>query len=233
MTNKTPNNIPNGIIPFPHLDGDSRGVECGVIKNNVVSFDEKLNTSKYRQWRNKVSEGKATEKEKYKLASYFLKEMKKGNGITPYEANLTVTCLISASSDGGVAGASWLLGQLCEYAIIIDKNINCAADLYEKAAKQGHHHAQNNLGWLYFKGLGFQRDYNQARKWFMRAATGGVVQAQLRLGKMYLKGTGVAADSAYALVWIDKAAGYGDEEAKQLQKKIREERASKREELED
>jgi len=48
-----------------------------------------------------------------------------------------------------------------------------AAELYRKAAEQGHVIAQNNLGSMYDSGLGVQQDSAQAVQWFRKAAERG------------------------------------------------------------
>ena len=46
-----------------------------------------------------------------------------------------------------------------------------AARWYRKAARQGHPHAQLNLGAMYANGQGMPRDYVEAHKWFDLAAS--------------------------------------------------------------
>jgi uncharacterized protein len=42
----------------------------------------------------------------------------------------------------------------------------------------------NNLGWLYARGLGGVRDYNQARQWYEKAAAHGSEDAKTRLQEL-------------------------------------------------
>ena len=65
---------------------------------------------------------------------------------------------------------------------------------YEKAAIQGNHIAQNNLGDIYFNGFGLNQDYREAFKWYEKAANQGYVEAQYILGKMYQLGQGINQD---------------------------------------
>lgn len=58
-----------------------------------------------------------------------------------------------------------------------------AVELFEKAATAGHRRAQINLGTLYFRGQGTQRDLVQARAWFEKAAADGDPYALYALGR--------------------------------------------------
>ena len=57
---------------------------------------------------------------------------------------------------------------------------------YRKAAEQGHAHAQNNLGLMYYKGLGVAQDDAEAGRWFRKAAEQGHAEAQFYLAFMIL-----------------------------------------------
>jgi TPR repeat protein len=69
-----------------------------------------------------------------------------------------------------------------------------AADLYRKAAEQGHASAQSNLGYMYDNGEGVPEDDVEAVKWFRKAADQGNASAQYYLGVMYANGRGVPED---------------------------------------
>jgi TPR repeat protein len=49
---------------------------------------------------------------------------------------------------------------------------------YQKAAEQGHHGAQTNLGVLYYNGTGVTQDYVEADKWFSIASAGDYEDAK-------------------------------------------------------
>lgn len=76
---------------------------------------------------------------------------------------------------------------------------------------QGGYHlgAINNLGVLYYNGLGVARDYTEAARWFDRAAARGAAEAQFQLGLMYWLGQGVPADEAVAVRLMRTAANQG------------------------
>ena len=91
----------------------------------------------------------------------------------------------------------------------VEQDDALAAHWYEKAANQGHMHAQLSLGLLHDDGSGVPQDHAQARRWFECAAAQGSAEAQFCLGLMYQNAEGVAQDLAMAAQWFDKAAAQG------------------------
>ncbi len=69
-------------------------------------------------------------------------------------------------------------------------------------AEQGDAKAQNNLGFMYAKGLGVPQDYAEAVKWYRRAAEQGLAQAQTNLGVMHFTGRGLPQDYEEAVKWL-------------------------------
>ncbi len=69
-----------------------------------------------------------------------------------------------------------------------------AAQLYRRAAQQGHSGAQNWLGFCYQFGFGLTADYARAVNWYRKAAEQGYPAAQNNLGMLYLSGKGVSQD---------------------------------------
>lgn len=84
-----------------------------------------------------------------------------------------------------------------------------AAELFRRAAEQGHAGAQDSLGWMYFTGQGVTQDDARALAWTREAAEQGVAGAQDRLALMYADGRGVPQDHRQAAVWFRKAAEQG------------------------
>jgi hypothetical protein len=62
---------------------------------------------------------------------------------------------------------------------------------FRKAAELGDAYAQFNLGLMYKKGEGIERDYAAAFKWLRQAAQQGLAFAQNHLGALYYNGRGV------------------------------------------
>ena len=84
------------------------------------------------------------------------------------------------------------------------------ADLYRKAAEQGHAEAQCQLGFCYACGTGVGQDFVEAVKWYRKAAEQGHAGSQYELGRCYFDGTGVEQDHTEAVRWYRKAAEQGD-----------------------
>lgn len=88
-----------------------------------------------------------------------------------------------------------------------------AATLCASEARAGTVSAQRNLGVMYDRGVGVERDPARAAQWMRSAAEAGSRDAAYQLGTMYENGRGVAEDEAQSLTWYRKAALLGDREA--------------------
>src|SRR5271168_3601700 len=58
---------------------------------------------------------------------------------------------------------------------------------WKAAADKGQPEAEYDLGLLYAKGLGVQRDLDVAKQWYEAAALQGNAQAEFSLGQMYFQ----------------------------------------------
>ncbi len=76
-------------------------------------------------------------------------------------------------------------------------------------AEQGNAAAQYNLGSLYYRDQGVEKDYAEAAKWYRKAAEQGNADAQYRLGDMYLFGRFFPKDFKIATEWYLKAYKQG------------------------
>jgi TPR repeat protein len=128
------------------------------------------------------------------------------------------------------------------YEVIIDAKRDIAREQEvqetkraHKAAELGDSIAQYNLGEMYIKGKGVEKDYKEAAKWRCKAAEKGdekhikgcldfvghgSVETQFKLGKMFQQGQGVAQDDNKAARWICGAAEKGLSEARKSCRKI-------------
>jgi len=70
-----------------------------------------------------------------------------------------------------------------------------------------------NIGLLYMKGLGVEKDYRAAKHWFKQAAKYGSVDAAYNLGVMYKKRRFGYPSSKDALYWWRQAAERGHPES--------------------
>jgi len=80
-------------------------------------------------------------------------------------------------------------------------------------AKKGFSKAQYNLGVMYDKGKGVDKNIKKAKKWFQFAAEQGHDKAQYNLGLIYGKGKGVDRDYSKAFKWLSLAADQGNGKA--------------------
>lgn len=88
-----------------------------------------------------------------------------------------------------------------------------AFTLYEQAAKSGDITAQNALSYLYFNGVGTQKDKQEGLKWLQSAAKSGDERACFDLGMMYISGENITKDFKKAAKWLQIAADKGNSEA--------------------
>ena len=72
---------------------------------------------------------------------------------------------------------------------------------------KGQPEAEYDLGLLYAKGLGVQRDLQVAQQWYEAAALQGNAQAEYSLGQMYAQGWGISDNDASAMRWMQMANG--------------------------
>mgnify|MGYP001156943913 FL=1 len=84
---------------------------------------------------------------------------------------------------------------------------------YKNTASENEPQALNNLGTLYLKGLGVDKNEKQAKEYFLLAAKLGFPPAMYHVGLIFHKGLGVSADPARAEYWFRKAAALGDVDA--------------------
>jgi uncharacterized protein len=101
--------------------------------------------------------------------------------------------LIQRSADAGSAeGAHRLALVYINGEAGTPRNDTKAAELFERAARQGHQRAQLNLGTLYLRGQGVPRDVIQARAWLEKAAASGDPYALYALGRAMAENMGPA-----------------------------------------
>ncbi len=91
---------------------------------------------------------------------------------------------------------------------------------WRQLAEIGEPAAQNNLGFMYEKGLGVRADPFAAADLYRRAAQQGYVDAQVNLGVLYVTGHGVPRDLVEAHKWFDAAAQAGNAKALQDLSKV-------------
>ena len=84
-----------------------------------------------------------------------------------------------------------------------------AVSEFKRLAKIGDVSAQYNLAYMYARGLGVNKDYDQAFTWFYAAAQRGDAEAQYHLAGLYEQGLGVVQSYHRAISWYQKSALQG------------------------
>jgi TPR repeat protein len=87
-----------------------------------------------------------------------------------------------------------------------------AAKLYAEAAQKGEASALNNLGELYEKGRGLDRNEKAAFENYLAAAKGGYPPAQFNVGRLYAAGR----NKDEARRWLAEADKAGIPQARQI-----------------
>ena len=88
-------------------------------------------------------------------------------------------------------------------------NYQLAAELWEKAAKEGSVEARFNLGVLYHEGKGVVRNKETSFSWFHEAAKMGHARAQYNLGHLLLEKQRNLEEVKIGVGWWKKAAENG------------------------
>jgi TPR repeat protein len=81
---------------------------------------------------------------------------------------------------------------------------------FEASARQGKADAQNNLGGIFYNGLGVVQNYAEALKWWRLSAQQGNASAQTAIGDMYRDGLGTPKNDDEAFKWFQLSAQQGD-----------------------
>ena len=91
----------------------------------------------------------------------------------------------------------------------LDKDYIQAAEWYEKSAKNGLDHAQNNLGNMYAFGIGVGQNFEKAFYWYSQAAERMHLEAMSNVANFYYLGRGVEQNFDKAVAYHTKAANLG------------------------
>ena len=94
-----------------------------------------------------------------------------------------------------------------------DSLINEAVYWYTESAEQGNAKAQEQLGFMYLKGIGVKKDATKAVKLFAAASEKDDAKAQYFLGQAYLHGDGIEKNENKSFVLFKKSAEQGHVDA--------------------
>ena len=106
------------------------------------------------------------------------------------------------------------------YKMADDQEYDKAYTWYKISAENGYVPSQNNLGVLYAKGRGVEKNEKEALKWYLKAAKQGDDVAQCNVGRFYYYGIGTDKDTDEAKKWIQKSLAQGNKDAENLMKLI-------------
>lgn len=77
-------------------------------------------------------------------------------------------------------------------------------------AENGNIAAMSSLGFMYAKGVGMEKNEQEAIYWYRKAAEQGHLNSQFNLGVMYAKGRGIEQNYTESFKWYKLAAEQGD-----------------------
>lgn len=122
----------------------------------------------------------------------------------------SIDIVTQKAEDGDVAsqlrlGYSYLYGQDG-----VDIDYAKSFHFYEMAAKAEDKIGLNNLGSLYYNGIGVKRSPKIAAELFARSAKLGNIDAATNLGFMYISGNGITKDIPTGLEYLEQAASQGN-----------------------
>jgi TPR repeat protein len=108
--------------------------------------------------------------------------------------------------------AGWLILPAADVRTDLARGRYSAAfEKLQPMAASGDPWSQNQLGNLYYLGLGTKVDLNKAAEWYLRAGFSGWADAQINIGYFYWHGRGVKADFIRADGWLRHARSSGKE----------------------
>ena len=119
--------------------------------------------------------------------------------------------LLKAAEHGKTSPESLaIIGSMYLRGSMVPQNFVEAKKWLNQGADQGSMAARTDLAYLYYNGLGGERDYEKALKLYEQAALQGDVLAQANVGLMYATGTGTGMDRAKGYAWYSLASSRGN-----------------------
>jgi hypothetical protein len=116
-------------------------------------------------------------------------------------------------AQGGYAPSAFALGQAYEAGAGVPRDLDLAAQWYQRAVNLGSPQAQYMVGRINAEGAGVPQSDEKAARMFAKAAVQGYAPAQYRLGRAFANGEGVRLDRLWAGRWYGKAARLGNVDA--------------------
>jgi len=146
------------------------------------------------------------------MLSGLKRELKPGQGVhlvLSFMDGSTIKVIVPVR-DPRVAQESARLVYEKAMVLVRKKDFTGASVLLRRAGEKGNRRAQYQLGLLYARGDGVQKNLMKAREWLHKAAMQGHPKAQFYLGQMYAFGDGGEKDNIKATMWFWLATTLGD-----------------------
>ena len=184
---------------------------CFVYSSPILAADEKMVVSLFEG--TSVAEA-SDEKEDNGIFSFlgFKKRATKPNGLNVAdEKRLSLEEQAIKLADSGDVEAQLLLGYSYLYGENnFSVNYDKAFEYYAKAALQNSDVALNNLGSLYYSGIGVARNSAKATILFEKSANLGNLDAAVNLGFILISGNGHEQNPQLAMQYFEKASAGGN-----------------------
>lgn len=133
-----------------------------------------------------------------------------GQGSDPDKRN-GFKWLLKAAEHGKTSPESLsIIGAMYMRGSMVPQNFLEAKKWLDLGSRQGSRAARTDLAYLYYNGLGGERDYEKALALYEQAALQGDILAQANTGLMYATGTGTGMDRAKGYAWYSLAASRGN-----------------------
>ncbi len=108
--------------------------------------------------------------------------------------------------------AAWLILPAADVrADLANGRYGAAFEKLQPLAAAGDPWSQNQLGNLYYLGLGTDVNLEKAADWYLRAGLNGWADAQINIAYFYRYGRGVETDAIRAAAWLRHARSGGKE----------------------
>lgn len=173
---------------------------------------EKKSQDKKPEVEEKVQESEEKKQDKgvFSFLNVFDKKPKVDTKVDSGPQETPLERLIRTAKEGDL-NSQMSLGYMYLYGEDgVEVDYKKAFEYYKQAAAQNDNVAINNLGSLYFSGIGTSRNPELAAKMFAKASDLGNVEASVNLAFLYLSGQGVERNYRQAINMFNKAAEAGN-----------------------
>ena len=142
----------------------------------------------------------------YQLGRFYL-----GSGDARYKSASKALDYLKKAGQAGHVEALYMLGEVYQNGIEVEKDLNHAFGYYLMAALKGEKKSQYQIGRLYYAGRGVPQDYENALKWLGRSANQGYVLAQQELANIRLNNPKII-NPLDAYAWFSILAAYNSDD---------------------